>query len=153
MATGTYAPRDVGAPIAKPRRGDARLKANEIKRTRKAREDAAIRAAKRRDGHTCRVPRCRYQHEAFVLDGAHMKDRHRGMGGNPSLDRTTRATVICLCRRHHDDYDKHDALRIEPVTAQDFDGPCEWYERDLETGQFMHIGTETRIGVSTTRGR
>jgi hypothetical protein len=76
--------------------------------------------------------------------------QHRGMGGDPKGTRTTRATVISLCRIDHGRYDRGD-LRIEPLTAKDFDGPCEFHDRNDETGQFEHVGTETRIGVSTVR--
>jgi hypothetical protein len=131
----------------KPKRGMALLARRQKTAERVKAEQKAMREAKQRDSQTCRRPRC--QHKKLPVDACHM--RHRGMGGNPKGDRTTRATVISLCRIDHGLYDAGD-LWIEPLTAQDFDGPCEFYEKHQETGVMEHIGTETRIGVSVAVG-
>ena len=94
------------------------------RQAQKAAELRIMREAKRRDGGKCRVPGCRRD---LPIDACHL--HHRGLGGNPSLSRTTRQTVIALCRWHHGLYDTC-RLRIEPLTAQDFDGKCEFWQQD-----------------------
>lgn len=118
-----------------------------------AKEQKAMQAALKRDERKCRKPRCTEAKRLDLpIDPCHMKDKHRGMGGNPAGDRTQRQLIISLCRIDHGAYDRGD-LWIEPLTADDFDGPCEFHEKHLETGKFQHIGTEKRMGVSTERGR
>lgn len=56
--------------------------------------------AKVRDGYRCRA--CGAQ----GVEGAHLRDGHRGMGGNPAGDRTTREKIITLCPTHHEAYDR-----------------------------------------------
>lgn len=131
----------------KPIRGSALLERRERQAAHKAREAAVMQDAKRRDGGKCRVPRCVYAKRDLPIDACHWQ--HRGMGGNPKEDRTTRETVISLCRFHHGQYDKG-FIDIEPLTPQAFDGPAAFYEY---TGQGRRecIGVEKVIGVSETR--
>ena len=130
----------------KPMRGTALIEKRQRRSEAVAHERREMSAAKKRDGGKCRRPRCAFGN--LPVDPAHL--RHRGMGGNVKGDRTTRQTVIALCRWHHGMYDAGD-LRIEPLTADDFAGRCEFYERHPETGQFQHVGTERVIGVSSAR--
>lgn len=142
-----------GALLKSPK-GAAMVKSRVTRRKRVSDEQKAMQAALKRDGRKCRRPRCEFAPLKLTVDPCHMV--HRGMGGNPKGDRTTRATVIALCRRHHGMYDKTDharELRIEPLTPLDFDGVCEFYETNPETGKLEHVGTEKRIGVSVVVGR
>jgi hypothetical protein len=134
----------------KPAKGSSLLQKRTTRQARVAAEQKAMKAAKARDGQQCRHPRCGYKSKQLPIDPCHQV--HRGMGGDPKGTRTTRATVISLCRIHHGLYDAGD-LRIEPLTGQDFDGPCEFHERHPETGEFVHIGTEKRLGVSVAVGK
>lgn len=123
----------------KPVRGSYALDRKATKAQRKQHEQREMQAALVRDHRKCRVPRCT---TGLKVDPCHLK--HRGMGGNPKGDRTTRATVISLCRLDHGYYDAG-RLDIEPQTGQQFDGPCAYYF----DGQ--HVGSERLIGISSER--
>ena len=140
--------RDMSLDLSKPMPGNYDLERKAKRATEKAHEQREMQAALIRDRRTCRVPRCEWMAKKLRVEPAHQ--RHRGMGGNPSGDRTTRATVIALCIRHHRMYDL-EGLEIEPLTAKVFDGPCDYYRRNPETGRREHIGTEKLIGVSEAR--
>jgi hypothetical protein len=90
-------------PLTKPLRGTAVLERRERRAALKRHEDAEMRAAKKRDGYRCRVPRCKYRRDNLTMHAAHL--RHRSMGGNPTGDRTTRDQLITLCARHHGEFD------------------------------------------------
>jgi hypothetical protein len=123
--------------------GEYRLEQKSKSRERKADEQAIMREAVRMDEGKCRVPRCEFR--LLKVDPAHLREGHRGRGGNPAGDRTTLETIIALCRRHHWLYD-HFHLDIEQLEpAKGFRGLCAYY---LD-GQ--HIGSDKRIGVSVTR--
>lgn len=132
----------------KPIRGEAILHARERRATRSAHEKREMQAALKRDGHACRVPHCPYRGKKLPIDPAHQT--HRGLGGDPKGTRTTRATVISLCRCCHGLYDRAE-LDIEPMTAAIFDGPCAFYRRN-ESGRMECFAVEQRIGVSQARG-
>lgn len=131
---------------AKPLPGDFRAERHEKRNQQKAHERREMQAALKRDGKRCRVPRCEFAPLNFVIDPCH--ERHRGMGGNPKGDRTTRATVISLCRRHHRLYDQG-GIEIEPLTHKGFDGPCDFYAVEGQTR--THYATERLVGVSEPR--
>lgn len=138
----------------KPPRGEYSLERRGKKRERKLAEDRIMAAARRRDGNKCRFPRCSYK--GLIVEVAHFD--HRGMGGNPSGDKTQRDLLICLCVRHHDQFDGRalPQISIDPVPVvggvrRGTDGPCVFYVRD-ETGAWQHVATERLIGISETRG-
>lgn len=134
----------------KPERGTARLERLGKKRSRKLAEERAMSAARRRDGHRCRWPRCEFT--GLTLAVAHLE--HRGMGGNPAGDKTERHKLILLCVRHHDRFDGRAApdVDIVPVDSRaGTDGPCVFYVRG-ESGRLEHVATERWIGVSVSRG-
>jgi hypothetical protein len=109
--------------LIKPRRGAALVARRERHKLLKHAESDVMRQAKARDRFRCRVPSC--PHKDLPTDACHF--RHRGMGGNPAGDRTTRETIITLCRLHHGDYDTG-RLTITPGTSHGFDGPCAFTE-------------------------
>ena len=112
------------ATLSKPAKGSALLARRQRSASRRAAEQKAMQAAKRRDGHRCMFPGCPYRNQDLPLDPAHL--RHRGMGGNPALDRTTRQSIITLCRVCHGRYDAGD-FEIRPIdAARGTDGPCEF---------------------------
>ncbi len=135
----------IGFP--KPAKGTALLERRQRRADLVAHEQREMQAALQRDGRKCRVPRCEYAPRKLPIDPCHLK--HRGMGGDPSGERTERKTVISLCRVHHGQYD-NGGLAIEPLTADVFDGPAAFY-RENESGRMDCIGVETRIGVSVER--
>lgn len=134
----------------KPVPGEYDLERKRVKRERKAIEDGITAEAKRRDKNTCRWPNCKFT--GLRIETAHLE--HRGMGGNPSLDRTERHKLIALCLRHHAMFDRKTTtdINIEPVTDRGTDGPCAFYETHPETGVMTHVFTEPITFVSETRG-
>lgn len=105
--------------IPKPAKGSTtalrRRKAAQVKRY----ERKVMNEALERDGFACR--RCGER----PADPAHII--HRGMGGNPKMDRTQRKLIISLCRRCHQAYDAAQ-LVIDPLTDSVCDGPVRFRE-------------------------
>jgi hypothetical protein len=134
----------------KPSRGSALVASRLRRRERKAAEDAVMRAAKQRDGHRCRFPWCDFRGLELPLDACHV--RHRGMGGNPSGDRTaTTDQLICFCRRHHGLYDAGTHFDIQPQTPKGCDGPVDFTAPHGDSGRWEVFAAETIIGISVVR--
>ena len=134
---------------AKPIKGAYLLERRLARADRKAAEDKIMRSVKALDSQQCRNPRCVHRSRKLPIDVCHQQ--HRGMGGNPSLDRTRPETLISLCRVCHGLYDAAQ-LEIEPLDGvRGLRGPCAWHLMNHETGTFEHIATESTIGVSTTK--
>ncbi len=112
-------------PLVKKPKGSFTKERRAKSRQRKRSESDIMQDALKRDGHRCRMPRwdepCLSWHTGETVDPCHMT--HRGMGGNPKGDRTTRQTVITLCRTHHRLYDAGQ-LEIEPLSDKLADGYC-----------------------------
>jgi hypothetical protein len=125
--------------LQKPLRGTALLERRARTKTTKAHERTVMAEARRRDHGRCRVPGCRYRLQAIPVDVCHRQ--HRGMGGNATGDRTTRPTLISLCRIHHGLWDRAE-LRIDALTKQEFDGPVAVYARASDG--WTPIGVEGR---------
>ena len=134
-------------PLTKPARGTALLERRERVAKHQASEKATMRKARIRDGSKCRVPFCPFEPRKLTIDVAHRV--HRGMGGNPKLDRTTLDGLICLCRIHHGQYDAAQ-LDIEPLSPEGFSGPCE-FSRLTEGGRMEVFAAEARLRVSVER--
>ena len=109
------------AILRKPAKGSALLARRQRSALRRAAEQKAMQAAKRRDGLRCMYPGCLYRTKDLPIDACHL--RHRGMGGNPAVDRTRRDQLISLCRIHHGQLDAGD-IDITPLTPRGTDGPC-----------------------------
>lgn len=131
----------------KPLRGDGLLASRQRTKDRKAHEERVMGEAKRRDGSVCRWPDCEYKTDRLPIDPCHLV--HRGMGGDPKGTRTTKDSIIALCRKHHGLMDAA-LIEIEPQTEQGTDGPCAFYEL-REGGRMECIAIEVRIGVSVAR--
>jgi len=109
----------------KPRRGDALLERRTKRATTVKAEQAEMQAALKRDGRKCRVPACQYMAQNLPIDACHL--RHRGMGGNPARDRTTRQQIISLCRIHHGQMDAGE-LVVYPMTEAGTDRQCRFID-------------------------
>lgn len=133
--------------IKKPVKGEAWLKAKSVRADRVAAEQKAMKLAKKLDGG-CRYPLCEYKTKKPRIDAAHQ--HHRGMGGNPSGDRTTSDQIISLCFIDHAAYDRGD-IDFEPLTDKGTRGPCAWYRVNKETGSMEHIATEKSVSYLETR--
>lgn len=124
----------------KPDRGSGLIARREKRASRTAAEKKEMQAALTRDGRQCRFPQCGYKHLKLKADPCHQT--HRGMGGNPKGDRTTRATVITLCRIHHGYYDQG-RLLIDPLDeAKGFDGPCCFRSYDNRSKRLTRLASE-----------
>lgn len=108
-----------------------------IKRSTQKRKDDAVDAANtsdvraevfERESHCCRIPWCR---TALNLEFVHLKAK--GMGGNPTMSRTTRQLTICGCNRCHQGVRSLHTGHIKWRFLSDAgaDGPMafEWCER------------------------
>lgn len=87
---------------SKPPKGEFLLERRGKSRSRVTAEQKVMREAVRLDGHRCRYPKCAYRD--IPIDACHVI--HRGMGGNPKLDRTTLESIFAGCRIHHGQYDR-----------------------------------------------
>ena len=137
----------IGFP--KPIKGTALLASRDRRATRKAHEDREMQAAKKRDGHVCRFPRCEFKSKDLPIDPAHAF-KHRGIGGNPKGDLTSRELIVSLCRAHHGLLDAHE-IEIDAMTTRMADGPLMFSARHRETGRMQCIAVEKSIGVSEAR--
>lgn len=128
----------------KPLKGTFRLERQGRRSKRVMAENTVIVEAKTRDGRRCRYPRCKLR---MVMHGSHL-GKHRGMGGNPLGDRTTRDNIITQCAQHHQEFDL-DLIDIRPLTNQGADGPCEFYR--WINGEWVFVGRERTIHLSEPR--
>lgn len=138
----------------KPARGTALLESRDRRAKRTAAEQKAMQAALKRDGRKCRFPACEFRSKRLPIDPCHAF-QHRGMGGDPSGERTSRALIVSLCRAHHGQLDwgvGATEIQIEALTPERADGPLAFYRRHPETGRMEHVASEVRIGVSEMRG-
>lgn len=108
-----------------------------------------MQAAKKRDGHVCRFPRCEYKAKDLPIDAAHAF-QHRGSGGNPKGDLTERKLICSLCRAHHGLLDAHE-IAIDAMTDRLADGPLMFSARHRETGRMQCVAVEKAIGISESR--
>lgn len=96
-----------------------------IKRTKQTSKEDAIMRSVRLEDRYCRMPMCGCHKMKLRLDVSH--SNHRGMGGNPKGDRTTRETLILLCSaRHKENVISVDrkTLFIFPLTLDGLRGAC-----------------------------
>ena len=139
--------------LQKQPRGTFLIERKQRRLDRVSAEQKVMQAALRRDGRKCRNPRCRFKKALKLPVDACHAFRHRGMGGDPSGDRTASTKVIWSgCRGCHGLLDSGE-LSIEPLTADWCDGPCAYYIKNKDTGRMEHLATETTVGQSTTRSR
>ena len=133
-------------PMWKDEPGEYRLEKRRVVRKRKATEQAVIESAKRRDHYRCRWPGCLWRD--LRVEGAHATE-HRGMGGDPTGERTQRHLIITLCLRHHKRFDAH-RLDVVFLSERGTDGPLEFYES--HKGELHLVARERTVGIPETRG-
>lgn len=143
----TYDPTERTAE-RKPLKGEKLLAQRDRSQLRQNAEKKLMRECVRLDERTCRVPRCEYVSKKLPIDACHKV--HRGMGGNPRLDRTTLETLISFCRIHHSDYDAGRLDVDEHDAVKGFRGKCDYYTVAPD-GRRTHIGSDKIIGVSVER--
>jgi len=108
---------------------------------RKLEEDKVMKRVRRQDVY-CRFPMCGCRKFHLSLHVAH--EKHRGMGGNPSGERTTEAGLILLCSARHKENRvalDRGTLLIIPINGQDgMRGPCVWHV--CLNGTWAEVGRE-----------
>lgn len=130
-------------PHFKKRDGGPKVKRAITRKASKAKEDATMAAARKRDVY-CRFPLCGCGKLRLVLDVSHQV--HRGMGGNPAGDRTTLATLVLVCRaRHRQNHYSIDmgTLRWHALTPAGAAGPIAWEALNPVTNRWQKIARET----------
>lgn len=120
------------------------------RRELKTREDTNKGRVRRRD-RFCRFPLCGCRKLGLKLDArqevSHQK--HKGMGGDPTGDRSLPELMLYLCKHRHQDgaVSIHKGtLRARPLTAAGTNGPIAW-DVDSETlfpGLYRNIVKEAR---------
>jgi len=120
----------------KPSRTASKKRKCDQRMSRSLVEQKNKRSARARDKFKCRFPWCGCARIKLSIDArlevSH--DVHKGMGGNPSGDRSTTAGLITLCRHRHQDgrVSRHKGtLRTRYLTHRGNDGPVAW-EVDLD---------------------
>lgn len=122
--TSTWPPQWTGPNFKAPK---SRKVVRGLKRKKvKAAEDAEMQKVRRRDKY-CRFPLCGCKKFGLRLEVSHKK--HRGMGGNPKLDRTTPDQMILLCSARHQENRiavDRGTLHWQALTTQGANGPVAW---------------------------
>lgn len=144
-------------PNFKAPKGSALLERKSRRAELVAHEQKELQAALKRDHRKCRFPGCSGKHrgQTLPIDPCHMKRPdgtwHRGPGGDATGIRTDRRWALALCRAHHGLYDAHE-IQIDALDHElGADGLLMFSVKHPETGAFVHIATEKRVGVSETR--
>jgi hypothetical protein len=100
--------------------------------TRASKERDAKQDARKRDKR-CRFPLCGCQKLGLTLksSGEVSHRKHKGMGGNPSGDRSTKKGLMLLCKHRHQDgrFSLHKGtVWADPLDeAKGYDGPVVWW--------------------------
>lgn len=107
------------------RRERARRRRRRVKLVKSAAKDV------RERDRVCRFPKCGCATLGFSLKAISevSHELHRGMGGNPTGDRSTTAGMCLLCKWRHQDarFSLHKrSLRVRFLTDRGFDGPIAW---------------------------
>lgn len=130
----------------KPSRTARQLQTRKRRRDRKNAEGENKKQARKRDLHRCRFPLCGCRRLGLPLEVSH--DRHKGMGGDPTGERSSRELLILMCAHRH----QHGAvsfhkgtLRTRYLSPAKNDGPIA-FEVDLDV-----VSPGSRIGDREAR--
>lgn len=112
------------------------------RRQRTAAEDANKRAVRRRD-KTCRFPFCGCRKFQIALEVSHVQ--HKGMGSDPTGERSQPALMMLLCQARHRAHlfsvDQKN-VRWEPLTEAGADGPVVWF---IRRSMLHRLGLDPRV--------
>lgn len=112
----------------------------------RARDERDNKAKVRRRDRGCRFPRCGCRKLGLKLEARPevSHDKHKGMGGNPSGDRSTTALMVQLCGHRHQDapISRHKGtLRTRYLTDGGYDGAVAWcIEIETACKLWPHLG-------------
>jgi len=131
-----------------------RLKREERENKAKVRDAAGMGYQAELEGR-CRFPLCGCYERNLFVEVSHQK--HKGMGGDPTGERSQPELMICLCNWRHKEakfsVDKGN-LRWIPLTDQGANGPVVW-EMYLPDAGWFELAREVAIrvlGELTPRG-
>jgi len=96
---------------------------------------------------TCRFPLCPCQRWNLFLEVSHAE--HKGMGGDPTGERSTPDRMIYVCNwRHKESHISIDkkAIRWVPLTAAGSNGPVEWQAKGDDGGEWITLARESEPG-------
>ena len=126
--------------LVKPKKGAAKMARIATTRARELQEEKNKRAAKKRDGHTCRRPFCphcrEYGKRLGPPQGAHW--RAKGMGGDKQLQRSERRHFITLDPISHGEQERHELVLVARDADLLMDGAVEFYR--VENGREVFEG-------------
>lgn len=116
---------------------------------RRRRKTAPLRTAERKNKNKvrqrdvrCRFPLCKCHAFGLALHVAHLS--HKGMGGDPTGERSQPELMILLCiRRHRESAISIDkgTLECQPLTAAGTAGPVSWWLK-LRDGEWWELARE-----------
>lgn len=95
----------------------------------------------------CRFPLCPCQRFGLFLEVSHAT--HKGMGGDPTGERSAPELMILVCNwRHKESHISIDkkAIRWLPLTDKGSNGPVEWQAKADEGGEWITLAREESIG-------
>lgn len=136
--------------IKKPSRTARKKAERETKLARRAHEDKEKAKVRKRDRYACRFPLCGCRQLGLRLEVSH--DEHKGMGGNPSGDRSTADKMILFCthRHQHGNISRHHGtLRLVYLTKDGTNGPVAFElhgDAFGRSGTWFEVARETRPG-------
>lgn len=140
-------------PMFKPTRTPTRVLRRRKTGRLKHRENKHKSFVRVRD-HVCRFPLCPCGRFNLHLDVSHQE--HKGMGGDPTGERSLPALMVLVCNWRHKEAKiaiDRGTLRWVPLTDQGANGPIAW---EIEIGAFsggtlargwVELAREVEIGV------
>lgn len=133
-----------GPPLTKAPKGTFLRERKAQRAAELAHEEREKTKVRKRD-QVCRWPWCDCRKWKLRLECAHLVNKSQG--GRSNAD-----AMILLCfEKHQGRPSLHSGdLMVDPLTAKGTNGPCAFYRKD-ETGQWLHIASEKRIGVPEAR--
>lgn len=134
-----------------PARVLRRRKGDRLKRQERANKEEV----REREGHRCRFPLCTCHRFNLFLEVSHRE--HKGMGSDPTGERSVPALMLLICNVRHKEsplsIDKK-TIRWEPLTAAGANGPIAWF---LDIGAFsggtIARGTWAELARESAPGR
>lgn len=135
-------------PQPKVARVRAQTRERAARRRKNIRTEQGAKAVVRARDVRCRFPLCRCHERGLALEVAHF--RHKSMGGNPTMDRTTPDIMILVCslRHQHGLWSMH-RRTIFPwaLTPDGFDGPVAWFVHKNDDVGWWCVWIESEPGV------
>lgn len=127
-------------PNWRPSRAARKADERKTKLDRKAHEEREKKKVRLRD-RRCRFPRCGCHKLKLRLEVSH-SGGHKGMGGNPSGDRSLAESMVLLCvTRHQDSLTSvhRGTIRTVYLTDRSYAGPVAWLVDSGTLARYRHL--------------